>query len=70
MKKKFDATTPTKTMKVKTTINQPEVMHCTGRTVASTLKVFHPLWHLQDIKQHKSARPQFHTIWFKKTFKT
>lgn len=37
-------------------LSQPEVMHCTRKIVASIVVAFHFLWHLQDIKQHKSAK--------------
>lgn len=47
-------------MEEKKRINQPEVMHCRGKIVASAVEVFHLLWHLQDIEQHKSANAQMH----------
>lgn len=40
--------------------NQPEEMHCREKIVASTVEVFHFLWHLQDREQHKSAIMQMH----------
>lgn len=41
--------------------NQPEVMHCRGKIVASVVVIFLLPWHLQDIKQHKSANVQIYT---------